>query len=105
MQNECWGIILAAGQGSRMAEATGGEAKQFLRWKGAPLWWQSAQAMAASPLIHGLVFVFPPDRKEEAEDELHQLDRAYSLGKRIATLVTSGLSVCVNAHLASVYLF
>ncbi len=84
MQNECWGIILAAGQGSRMAEATGGEAKQFLRWKGAPLWWQSAQAMAASPLIHGLVFVFPPDRKEEAEDELHQLDRAYSLGVRIA---------------------
>ena len=30
MQNECWGIILAAGQGRRMAEATGGEAKQFL---------------------------------------------------------------------------
>ena len=31
MHNECWGIILAAGQGRRMAEATGGEAKQFLR--------------------------------------------------------------------------
>ena len=45
MHNECWGIILAAGQGRRMAEATGGEAKQFLRWKNAPLWWHSAQAM------------------------------------------------------------
>ena len=84
MQNECWGIILAAGQGSRMAEATGGEAKQFLRWKGAPLWWHSAQAMAASPLVHGLVFVFPPDRKADAEAELLQLDRARSLGVRIA---------------------
>ncbi|MBR6673338.1 MAG: NTP transferase domain-containing protein, partial [Mailhella sp.] len=57
MQNECWGIILAAGQGRRMAEATGGEAKQFLRWKNAPLWWHSALAMAASPAVHGLVFV------------------------------------------------
>jgi len=84
MQNECWGIILAAGQGSRMAEATGGEAKQFLRWKGAPLWWQSALAMAASPRIHGLVFVFPAERLKEAEAELRQLDRTRSLGVRLA---------------------
>ena len=76
MQNECWGIILAAGQGRRMAEATGGEAKQFLRWKNAPLWWHSAQAMAASPSIHGLVFVFPADKKEEAEVELRKLDKS-----------------------------
>ena len=84
MQNECWGIILAAGQGRRMAEATGGEAKQFLRWKGVPLWWHSAKAMAASPAVHGLVFVFPPDRKAEAEAELFKLDKSNSLGVRIA---------------------
>lgn len=84
MQNECWGIILAAGQGSRMAAATGGEAKQFLRWKGAPLWWQSAMAMAASPRIHGLIFVFPPEKKSEAEAELCKLDRTQSLGVRVA---------------------
>ena len=84
MHNECWGIILAAGQGRRMAEATGGEAKQFLRWKNAPLWWHSAQAMAASPSVHGLVFVFPPDKKAEAEAELYKLDGSNSLGVRIA---------------------
>lgn len=84
MHNECWGIILAAGQGRRMAEATGGEAKQFLRWKNAPLWWHSAQAMAASPSVHGLVFVFPPDKRAEAEAELYKLDKSNSLGVRIA---------------------
>ena len=85
MQNECWGVILAAGQGSRMAAATGGEAKQFLRWQGAPLWWRSALAMAASPRIHGLVFVFPAERRAEAEKELLELDRAHSLGVRLLT--------------------
>ena len=84
MQNECWGIILAAGQGRRMAEATGGEAKQFLRWKNAPLWWHSAQAMATSPAVHGLVFVFPADKKAEAEAELKKLDKSNNLGVRIA---------------------
>ena len=67
MQHECWGVILAAGQGSRMVSATGGEAKQFLPYKGAPLWWHPARAMAASPLISGLVFVFPAGRLEQAE--------------------------------------
>lgn len=84
MQKECWGIILAAGQGRRMAEATGGEAKQFLLWKGAPLWWHSALAMAAAPRVHGLVFVFPPEKRAEAEAELIRLDRAHSLGVKIA---------------------
>ncbi|MBQ4615123.1 MAG: 2-C-methyl-D-erythritol 4-phosphate cytidylyltransferase [Mailhella sp.] len=84
MHNECWGIILAAGQGRRMAEATGGKAKQFLSWKNAPLWWHSAQAMAASPLVHGLVFVFPSEKLAEAEAELKKLDKSNSLGVRIA---------------------
>ena len=84
MRNECWGIILAAGQGRRMAEATGGEAKQFLRWKGAPLWWHSAKNMAASPSVHGLVFVFPADKLEEAKTELQKLDKSNNLGVRIA---------------------
>ncbi|MBQ9104604.1 MAG: 2-C-methyl-D-erythritol 4-phosphate cytidylyltransferase, partial [Mailhella sp.] len=84
MQKECWGIILAAGQGRRMAEATGGEAKQFLLWKGAPLWWHSALAMAAAPRVHGLVFVFPPEKRTEAEAELIRLDRTHPLGVKIA---------------------
>ncbi|MCH5277624.1 MAG: 2-C-methyl-D-erythritol 4-phosphate cytidylyltransferase [Desulfovibrionaceae bacterium] len=80
MNNECWGLLPAAGQGSRLAAATGGEAKQFLRWKGAPLWWSAARALAASPRVHGLVLVFPPDRLEAATTELAGLDRARSLG-------------------------
>lgn len=80
MQRECWGIILAAGQGTRMAKATGGEAKQFLPYKGAPLWWNSAIAMAASPLVHGLVFVFPKNRLEEEKNEALRLNARHSCG-------------------------
>ncbi len=80
MHNECWGVILAAGRGSRMAQATGGEAKQFLNYGGEPLWLRSARAMAASPLVHGLVLVFPPDRLEEAGNTALELDRRHSCG-------------------------
>lgn len=80
MQHECWGVILAAGQGSRMAEATGGEAKQFLPYRGRPLWWHPARAMAASPLVSGLVFVFPESRLEEAEKQALELNAGESLG-------------------------
>ena len=80
MNNECWALVPAAGQGSRLAAATGGEAKQFLRWRGAPLWWHSARALAASPRVHGLVLVFPPERLEAATAELAELDGAHILG-------------------------
>lgn len=80
MQHECWGVVLAAGQGSRMAQATGGEAKQFLPYRGAPLWWHPARAMAASPLVHGLVFVFPAGRLDEAKAQALALNAKESLG-------------------------
>ena len=80
MLNECWGVILAAGQGSRMAQATGGRAKQFLSYEGEPLWRHSALAMAASPRIHGLVIVFPADKLEEAKAEALALDKKRSCG-------------------------
>lgn len=80
MQHECWGVILAAGQGSRMAQATGGEAKQFLPYRGAPLWWHPARAMAASALLHGIVFVFPAGRLDEAKAQALALNAGESLG-------------------------
>lgn len=80
MKHECWGVVLAAGQGSRMAQATGGEAKQFLPYRGAPLWWHPARAMAASPLVHGLVFVFPAGRLDAAEAQALALNAKESLG-------------------------
>lgn len=76
MTTECWAVLLAAGRGERMAEACvaqGAAAKQFLFWKGAPLWWHSVAALAASPLIHGIVLVFPPDLPEAARAEAEAL--------------------------------
>lgn len=80
MNNECWALVLAAGQGRRLATATGGEAKQFLRRHGAPLWWLAATALAASPRVRGLVLVFPPERLQAATAELAALDRDHGLG-------------------------
>lgn len=55
-----WALILAAGQGTRMADATGGTAKRFLPWQGAPLFWHAARAMSRSACVAGIVFVFLP---------------------------------------------
>lgn len=88
MNTECWALLLAAGQGSRLAAATGGEAKQFLRRDGAPLWWLAARALAASPRVRGLVVVFPPERLEAATAELTDLDHDHVLG--VPWLTTAG---------------
>lgn len=109
MKKSCWGVILAAGQGKRLSAATGGTEKQFLYYQGVPLWWHSVQSMAASPCVHGLVLVFPADKKEEAEAELRSLEktcppgvplRAVSGGARRQDSVRLGLAAlpqdCMN---------
>lgn len=68
-----WAMILAAGQGSRLAAATDGVPKQFLALGGAPLYWRSAGLFAACARIRGLVFVFPPDRLAAERERLQQL--------------------------------
>ncbi len=85
MKNECWGIILAAGQGRRLLSATNGEAKQFLHLEGDPLWWRAAENIAASPLVHGLVIVFPAEKRPDAENDLAALLKRNSLGVPIVT--------------------
>ena len=60
-----WALVLAAGQGKRLSAATGGHSKQFLLWKGVPLYWHSARTLARSGAVAGLVFVFPQDCLEE----------------------------------------
>jgi len=75
-----WGIILAAGTGSRLAEATGGTAKQFVIWNGLPLFWHSARTFARVARMAGLVFVFPPDDLDEASDRVRNLDACVPLG-------------------------
>ena len=66
-----WTLLLAAGQGNRLASATGGLAKQFLDWKGAPLYWESALVFSRCARVDGLVFVFPEaciDEERERPD-------------------------------------
>ena len=82
-----WAVLLAAGQGSRLARHTGGIAKQFLPWQGKPLFWHCAQTLSRLPFLRGIVFVFPgrafggaTDGGEEGAALLRELNAGGSLG-------------------------
>ncbi|WP_432734761.1 2-C-methyl-D-erythritol 4-phosphate cytidylyltransferase [Maridesulfovibrio sp. FT414] len=77
---EVWAVLLAAGSGTRLAQAVGGVKKQFLEWKGFPLFWHSALTFSKTPAVKGIVFVFPPDQLEEMRSVVAGLDGADSLG-------------------------
>ena len=79
-----WGVILAAGSGARLAEAAGGVRKQFLEYRGAPLFWHSARAFSRVAGLRGLVFVFPPDMAGEMEKRVREYDRGENLGLKWA---------------------
>lgn len=76
----CWSIILAAGSGTRLSAATNGIKKQFLTWKGAPLFWHSAITFSHTSRMRGLIFVFPEEELTEATDMLTKLDFGRRLG-------------------------
>lgn len=88
MTNSLWTILLAAGQGSRLAPETGGTRKQFLHLEGHPLYWRSVLTMSAVPNLAGMVIVFPPQELHERTGELEDLKHQYDLGVRI--LAVSG---------------
>ncbi len=75
-----WTILLAAGQGTRLAASTGGLAKQFLEWKGAPLYWESARVFARCARMRGLIFVFPETCLETERERVERLMHACPLG-------------------------
>ena len=77
---EVWAIVLAAGSGTRLARSVGGVKKQFLFWKGFPLFWHSALIFSKTPSISGIVFVFPPDEVDKMKVAVSELDKANSLG-------------------------
>ncbi len=66
---QAWAIIVAAGGGSRMGASTNGTPKQFLEWRGRPLYWHSARAFCRCGAVHGLVFVFPAEGFELAVEQ------------------------------------
>lgn len=75
---EIWGLILAAGAGSRLPNQ--GCSKQFLEFEGAPLYFSSARNMASVARLSGLVFTFPPNQLSECEAGLESLISRHNLG-------------------------
>ena len=75
-----WGVILAAGAGTRLADASGGVRKQYLEYKGAPLFWHSARTFSRVAKLRGLVFVFPPDEAAAMEKQVRQFFKSEDLG-------------------------
>jgi 2-C-methyl-D-erythritol 4-phosphate cytidylyltransferase/2-C-methyl-D-erythritol 2,4-cyclodiphosphate synthase len=75
---QTWTILLAAGRSTR----TGHERpkKQFLVWRGLPLFWHSARTFSAVPAVNGVVFVFPPEEREEREQWTRAAVRGETLG-------------------------
>ncbi len=59
-------MILAAGQGRRLADFLG-EAKQFYRYQNVPLFWHSVRTFARCPLIGGILLVLPPTMPQSKE--------------------------------------
>ncbi len=83
--NPIWAVLLAAGSGSRLAQALAdgtGEAvrKQYLDLDGAPLFWHSARTFARVQAVKGLVFVFPPEDVERMAALVAELDAGEPLG-------------------------
>lgn len=76
----CWSIILAAGSGTRLSSATSGVKKQFLKWKGAPLFWHSAVTFSHTARVRGIIFAFPESDIDEAKQLLSELDFGRRLG-------------------------
>lgn len=75
-----WAVILAAGQGSRLARAGCATKKQFLEYQGRPLFWRSALTFAQSGVIQGVVFVFPENDFLPAQEQVIDLDNTDGLG-------------------------
>lgn len=77
--NEAWAVILAAGRSTRLRQAGEGCAKQFLHWKGEPLYMASARTFAACAAVCGVVFVFPADQLEAEQERLKSVGGSLGL--------------------------
>ena len=83
-----WTVLLAAGSGTRLAAASGGVKKQFLRLEGRPLFWRALTAFARCPGVDGIVVVFPPAECAAAGEELAGLVAGHDPG--VAVLTAAG---------------
>jgi 2-C-methyl-D-erythritol 4-phosphate cytidylyltransferase/2-C-methyl-D-erythritol 2,4-cyclodiphosphate synthase len=83
-----WAIILAAGQSTRLEQAGAGTKKQFLLWRGVPLFWHSVRVLARVPALDGLVLVFPEADMAQASQRVADLCTEEPLG--VPVKVVSG---------------
>lgn len=63
-----------------MGAATNGTPKQFLEWRGRPLYWHSARVFCRCGAVHGLVFVFPAGEFEPAVEQCRAIAAEEDLG-------------------------
>ena len=78
--NSIWVILLAAGQSSRLQKQGITQKKQFLSWKGYPLFWHSALKLAKIPEIKGIICTFPPEDITYAQNLTKELKKKKPLG-------------------------
>jgi len=78
--NSIWVILLAAGQSSRLQKQGIAQKKQFLSWKGYPLFWHSALKFAKIPEIKGIICTFPPEDVTYAQNLTKELKKKKPLG-------------------------
>ncbi len=75
-----WAIILAAGQGLRLAATTKGVPKQFLNYRNFPLYYNSARVFSRNARLEGIIYVFPKDYLDAEQERLLELQKHASLG-------------------------
>lgn len=73
-----WTIILAAGQSTRLSDIE--QKKQFLTWRGKPLYWHSARTFSRIPTMKGIVFVFPEEETSVQGKTISKLHSQEDLG-------------------------
>ncbi|PTN34900.1 2-C-methyl-D-erythritol 4-phosphate cytidylyltransferase [Desulfonatronum sp. SC1] len=81
-----WAVVLAAGQSSRLERAGLGTRKQFLLWRGVPLFWHGVRVFAQIPDLRGVVVVFPDEELAVGEEWVRRLVEADRPGLPVLTV-------------------
>ncbi len=78
--HNCYGILLAAGQGSRLSRSLSSSLpKQFYHYCDKALWWHSLNAFSLCPSISAIVIVFNEEHFDQACKEVKQYQKDFSL--------------------------
>lgn len=77
--NKYCAIILSAGQGLRLREYTQGVPKQFLVYKGLPLYMHSVELFRKIAHIHTIVIALPDEYLDEERSRLEEYSRIYGI--------------------------